>query len=153
MRKIFSFKINKIDLESIHSYLINRNNDFTPPLSEKLDIYEFASKMFKYANIYTVSYQDSIVGMTGCYANNFKTLEAYITNTSIHPSYYGTGLASELMKFCIKDISSKGFKSIKLEVHKDNARAINFYKKMGFEILEDYSKTSSFFMAINLIEI
>lgn len=150
MKKAFTFNTNKIDLESIHSYLVERNNDFSPPLSAKVDLYKYASKMFNNATIYTVDYQDSIIGMTGCYTNNFQTLEAYITNTSIHPSYYGTGLATELMKYCIKDVSSKGFKTIKLEVHKENLRAINFYKKMGFEIIEDDSKSSNFYMIMNV---
>lgn len=151
MKHSIHFNTNAADLETIHTYLLRRNKDFTPSLSDKLDIYDFASKMYKHANIYTVHENDKVIGLAGCYANDFTTLQAYITNFSIHPNYYGSGLAEELIDYCQEDLVQKGFRSIKLEVNNKNSRAINFYEKMGFSRIQENLENNSMYMLKYLI--
>ncbi len=55
----------------------------------------------------------------------------------IIPEYQGLGLSKELLKETLSFVKEKGIQ-VKLEVHKDNKRAINLYKKAGFQYLGDY---------------
>lgn len=50
------------------------------------------------------------------------------------PEYHGTGVAQELFDVMLDYLGSD--KPVRLEVATYNQRAINFYKKYGFEILE-----------------
>ena len=48
----------------------------------------------------------------------------------------GTGMASEMMRFVFYEAKFYGKKSVYLTVNKQNERAIKFYKKMGYEIID-----------------
>jgi ribosomal protein S18 acetylase RimI-like enzyme len=52
----------------------------------------------------------------------------------ILPEYQGNGLSKMLMSETLKVIKQKGFQ-VKLEVHSNNFKAINLYKKFGFRHL------------------
>lgn len=62
---------------------------------------------------------------------NFKTLRC--GGMSLIPSERGSGLAKTLMEFHEKKAREIGCKQLFLEVIDGNDRAINFYKKIGYE--------------------
>ncbi len=144
------YKINSIDLDSLIEYLLSRDFDFIPPLSARLDISEFAEKLYRFATIYS-AHAARIIGISAIYANNFETYEAYITNISIHPEYYGTGLAKNFMNFCLNDLKEKKFKSVKLEVNRENVRAITFYRKFDFSIVGE-SNRNGYYMRSTIMQ-
>jgi ribosomal protein S18 acetylase RimI-like enzyme len=55
----------------------------------------------------------------------------------ILPEFQGKGLASFLLDASLLHVKRKGYQ-VKLEVHQSNTKAINLYKKHGFEYLGDY---------------
>ncbi len=61
----------------------------------------------------------------------------YIHHFGIHSQYQGKGLAKVLLDASLKVAKTFGMQ-IKLEVHKDNAKAISLYSKSGFVSLGDY---------------
>lgn len=61
----------------------------------------------------------------------------YMHHFGIHTEYQGKGLADILLEASLKLAKSYGMQ-IKLEVHKDNVRALNLYIKTGFIYLGDY---------------
>ena len=61
----------------------------------------------------------------------------YIHHFGIHSQYQGRGLAKVLLDASLKLAKTFGMQ-IKLEVHKDNAKAISLYAKSGFVSLGDY---------------
>ena len=61
----------------------------------------------------------------------------YLHHFGILPEYQGNGLSKPLMLESIKFVKKTGLQ-VKLEVHRDNTRAINLYEKMGFKYLGDY---------------
>jgi ribosomal protein S18 acetylase RimI-like enzyme len=61
----------------------------------------------------------------------------YLHHFGIHTEYQGKGLADILLEASLKLAKSYGMQ-IKLEVHKDNVRALNLYVKTGFIYLGDY---------------
>jgi len=67
----------------------------------------------------------------------FDGRRIHLHHFGILPEYQGKGLANILMKASLKHVKEKGHQ-VKLEVHKTNFKAINLYKKSGFEYLGDY---------------
>jgi [ribosomal protein S18]-alanine N-acetyltransferase len=61
----------------------------------------------------------------------------YMHHFGIKPEYQGKGFARMLLKSSI-DFAKKSGMQIKLEVHRDNLKAIQMYKKSGFNYLGDY---------------
>lgn len=61
----------------------------------------------------------------------------YIHHFGIHRQFQGQGLAKVLLNASLNVAKTFGMQ-IKLEVHKDNAKAISLYVKSGFVSLGDY---------------
>ena len=47
------------------------------------------------------------------------------------------GIATALMKKLLEKIFAEGFQQVSLSVQKENKIALNFYKKLGFEIYRE----------------
>lgn len=61
----------------------------------------------------------------------------YLHHFGIRVDYQGKGLANDLLEASLKLAKSFGMQ-IKLEVHKDNVKALGLYKRAGFSYLGDY---------------
>ncbi len=59
--------------------------------------------------------------------------EAHITNIAVHPDYREKGIGTRLLKEMIAYGVSREITSFTLEVKVSNQKAINLYKKEGFE--------------------
>lgn len=55
----------------------------------------------------------------------------------ISPDFQGKGLAGRLLNESLEFVRKKGCQ-VKIEVHRNNHRAVSLYKKAGFEYLGDY---------------
>ena len=58
----------------------------------------------------------------------------YVISFAVEPEYQSKGIGSMLMNKTIEILKEKNFKSLKFHVLPTNEKALNFYKKMGFEI-------------------
>lgn len=67
----------------------------------------------------------------------FDGRRIHLHHFGILPEYQGKGVSKMLMQASLKHVKEKGYQ-VKLEVHKSNLKAINLYKKSGFEYLGDY---------------
>jgi ribosomal protein S18 acetylase RimI-like enzyme len=81
------------------------------------------------------SNNNTIIGTSWLTIDGRRT---YIHHFGIHADYQGNGLANNLLDASLKVAKSFGMQ-IKLEVHKDNAKALNLYSKAGFTYLGDYN--------------
>ena len=88
------------------------------------------AKLFVLENINT----NEIIG-TSWLTSDFRRI--YLHHFGIKPEFQGKGLSHLLVKKSIQYAKQQGLQ-IKLEVHKDNVKAINLYKKYGFNYLGDY---------------
>ena len=77
---------------------------------------------------------DKVVG-TSWLTNDGRRL--YLHHFAIDPKYQGGGFSKPLMRESLKIAKEIGLQ-IKLEVARDNDRAIHFYEKAGFKPLGDY---------------
>jgi len=78
---------------------------------------------------------DRVVG-TSWLTNDGRRL--YLHHFAIDPKYQGSGFSKPLMRESLKIAKEIGLQ-IKLEVARDNDRAIHFYEKAGFKPLGDYA--------------
>ena len=67
----------------------------------------------------------------------FDGRRIHLHHFGILPEYQGKGLSNILIKSSFEFVKDKGYQ-VKLEVHRSNLKAINLYKKYGFEYLGDY---------------
>lgn len=108
------------------------DSDFVPPLSSRIDIKEYAHKIFTNATRFEAWAGAVLVGLVAMYCNDSSHRLAYITSVSVLPESQGNGIASQLMERCIAFVGDLGFESVELEVDSENSKAVHMYEKHGF---------------------
>lgn len=80
------------------------------------------------------------------YANNQKTQEAYISLLEVYQEYQGLHIGKRILKKCELIAKEKQMANIRLEVLKENYRAIKFYEKNGFKKIIENNKDTNMHM-------
>ena len=134
--------------EELMKYLIYYNNYFEPTLVDMVDsLQEYCRKIHNKANVVEIKNKENKqLGMIAFYANDKINKIGYITLVVVDKEYYGRGIGTRLMQYCEEYCAKCGMKKILLEVNKNNMKAINLYKKMGFEEIDQYKKINSIYM-------
>jgi ribosomal protein S18 acetylase RimI-like enzyme len=127
-----NFCTGRAGLRDISSHLHCCDSKFVPTLSSRLDIDKYSKKILEHAKIFEAWVDDDLVGLVAVYCNSSEGVAAFITNVSVLPSWVGKGIATQLIDYCILQVTQLGFKRIDLEVSKDNQAAIALYEKHGF---------------------
>jgi len=65
--------------------------------------------------------------------------EYYISNIATYPHYRTRGLGKGLILETEQEAKLVGAERIVLDVEKENISAINFYKKLGYEMIKEFS--------------
>jgi ribosomal protein S18 acetylase RimI-like enzyme len=126
------YTINKANLEKVEEHLRACNADFIPPLATKVNIREYAVKVFSNAVRFEAWLGDTLIGLVAVYMNDAKKETAFITNVSVLSGYAGKGIASVMVRQSMDAASDQGFRRMTLEVSPDNSAAVALYKKAGF---------------------
>lgn len=119
--------------EQIFSHLERCDKYFIPILSEKVNIRDYAAKIYEKAVRFEAWDGERLTGLVAAYFNDAKKHSGFITNVSVEADQRGKGIATELLKNCIGYAGQHDFKEIRLEVDKNNFGAIQLYGKLGFE--------------------
>ena len=98
------------------------------PWNDKQFRYELEENEFSY--LFVLEHEGVIVGYYGFWVM-FE--ESDITKVSIRKEFQGMKLSNILMEDCFNRIRALGCDKINLEVRTTNIKAINLYKKYGFE--------------------
>lgn len=107
-------------------------------LQEEGAIDFFARKFSNYAYVIVAENGlDESMGFIAYYANNIESKTAFVTMIATLPSYRGKHIGQSLLEYCKKDILTKGFVSVQLEVRKDNIVAQRFYRNNGFVVVDE----------------
>jgi len=128
--------MNNSSLAHIRNHLESCKNDFTPKLQSYINLTEYSQKMFTSATRFERFEDNELVGLIAAYDNNLDKT-GFITNVSVKKSYYGSGMSQSLLNECIKYYTDKKFNSINLEVFRQNKKAIAFYVKHNFKIINN----------------
>jgi len=134
-------------LEQIQSHLESVSETFVPHLSSYVNIPEYSKKLFEKSVLFYKHNDTKITGLVAAYYNSEKN-SGWITNLSVVPLSCNKGVASSLLKDCILFFQEKKCLDISLEVFDKNKKAINLYKKHGFEF--DQQKKDRIIMTLKL---
>lgn len=137
---MLKFSINKIcSYEHLKRNLDYYNDYFLPPLTEVPgDVDKYAEKLFMNANNFEIINENKTrLGMICFYSNDTKSNIGYITLLVVEKEYSNSGIGSILIKYAEEFAKKENINKMKLEVVKNNEKAIKFYKKHSYTIAKE----------------
>ena len=82
---------------------------FVRNLSKRVDIDEYANKLFEKSERIEAWHETVLIGLIAFYCNQPNKLIAFITSVSVSPDWARKGIASNLLDRCLKHISNKNY--------------------------------------------
>ena len=123
------YKIVKIiEQEKIAEIMREFNSDFPRALDSMVTL--------------VATLEKNVLGYIIFYINDYKSRRGYISQLAVKQNFRGLGIGKMLLKECIAYALDKEFIKICLEVDKENTNAIQFYKRMNFNISDEATEVS-----------
>tara|TARA_B110000211_G_C13868254_1_gene459642 strand:- start:186 stop:656 length:471 start_codon:yes stop_codon:yes gene_type:complete len=119
-------------VDDIISHLVDCDSLFTPPLSSRVNITEYAKKIHLNASSHECWFGSTLIALIAFYKNSQDIGPAYITSVSVCAAHHGKGIAESLLKEALTNMSGINIKQVTLEVSEDSYKPISLYKKLGF---------------------
>ncbi len=123
------------DVEAIRRFLIEVDQTFPVPLSQKQELEKFAVKLYEKATFCTVMEKGRIIAMTAGYVENVVENLGYISVVATLPEYQGRGYSSDTVRRFIEKAKEQHLDGVHLYTASGNEKAIRMYKRIGFEEL------------------
>lgn len=130
------YKICNASHMDLYDHLTGCDNNYFPPLSNRVSIYEYAMKIHDRSVTFEAWSDTMLVGLVAAYFNDPQNMLGYITNVSVLKGFMGFGVASRLIEKCLYYAKKHGFDEIILEVNVTNISAIHLYRKFAFECIK-----------------
>ena len=102
---------------------------------ERADSFDSIQRTLENVGILLLAYMDAILVGTIWLTNDYRRL--YIHHMAVLPEFQKQGIGRSLLQEAIQIADKQGLQA-KLEVHSDNAAALNLYRSMGFKVLDGY---------------
>lgn len=118
-------------LKLIQLEQVNQNGKFVP------DDEQYFQKLERHAELLTHQSQGDMLGYVFFYCNNEKKSFSYITLIGTSQAARGKGIGLGLLQSVLTISKTRGFRSCRLEVRKENTTALRFYTHAGFLPIED----------------
>lgn len=130
------YKVNNSTLNDIYCHLQAVNQNFVVPLSQRLDIEEYAQKLYSKSIRVEAWHNNDLVGLVAYYYN-IQEYRFHISNVSVIKQFEGQGIATRLLHTVINEAERLEVKTIDLLADRIVS---NFYIKRGFHVgrLIDY---------------
>ncbi|MFE3846677.1 GNAT family N-acetyltransferase [Flavobacterium sp. LB3P45] len=145
---VIDYEIKKASQKDLYLHLEMCDHLFVPLLSDKVNLHDYAQKIYKKSQTFEAWHDKKLVGLIAVYFNDSQSKKGYITNVSVLENYINKGIASQLIKMTKEYAKNNDFTKISLEVHSKNKNAITLYKKQGFEI--ENKKEEALFMEFRI---
>ncbi len=126
------YAANRSSVADIAAHLRHCDQDFVPPLAGRVDIDAYSAKIAAHAERFEAWAGDELVGLVAAYCNDHSRHAAFITSVSVVAERSGAGIASRLLKHCIRHARDAGFSVVRLSVDRRQAAAMRLYGKLGF---------------------
>lgn len=126
--------------DQVVKYLHKIDKIFPDPMSSRVNIEEHMIKLFSRGIVVVALKSDEICGILLGYINDEQLKRAYLATLGVSAEAQSMGVGTELLKTFIKMAKEKSMDYIGLHAHRDNIRAIKFYKRHGFEETQDNQK-------------
>ena len=128
---------NEESISRVEKYLLKVDNLFPGKLRSAVDIPAYGKKIALLSDIFFVVVDNSDVAMVSVYLNDSLGGTAYISSLSVLQEYQKLGFAKELLAVAEKEAKLKNMKKIKLQVHKNNDRAMSLYRDNAFAVASE----------------
>lgn len=130
---------NKSTADDIVSHLMVMDGHFTPPLHTYVDIIEYAKKLAEKSVRFEIWVNGELMGLLAGYYNNEDVF--YISNYSVCLDLKGQKAALRLLELAICDCRERRVPKLILEVRRENEKAIRFYERQGFVLVNSLPNT------------
>jgi len=133
--KIKITKAEEKDFDRVYNILMHKDvNPFMDyPILEKSEFKIIWAEIFSRLNLWKDG--EEILGLVVITRGTYRIKHvAHVDKLAINQSLRSKGLGTIFFNEIINSLAKEGIKKIELVVEVDNARAISFYKKLGFEI-------------------
>lgn len=132
MSTAIEFLVNTASEAEIASHLSRCDTDFVPPLSDRVEIADYATKLASRAIRFEAWSGTTLIGLVAAYCNDQTRRIGYITSVSVLKEWSGRGISARLLNQCLEHADASGMRQVSLQVASDNASAIRLYEKSGF---------------------
>lgn len=141
-------------LNKLILFLHKIDRDFPVPLSEKVNLKQYAKKLIEKGNLKIELVDNNIVGLVAGYIDHSDGIMSYIAVVGVDSEFRGKSIAKKLLNEYIEECREKKIKFIHLYTDKSNLSAIQMYKKLGFyeSKLENESRNEDVHFFMNLEE-
>src|SRR3954451_25335364 len=113
--------------DDVHAHLMRCDADFTPPLSARRDLGDYAAKLAERAARFEAWDGARLVGLVAAYVTP-GIPEAFISNVSVVSELSGHGVAAALVADCIDRVRGSGAATLKLEAAPADRAQGRFYE-------------------------
>jgi ribosomal-protein-alanine N-acetyltransferase len=128
-----NYRLDSVGANVLLAHLRAADAGFTPPLSSRVNLADYAGKLATRARRVEAWESDLLVGLIALYAND-PDRGGFITNVSVLPDYQGQGIARELLTRTLALAAELGLPRLRLEVYADNKAALALYRRHGFSV-------------------
>lgn len=128
------------DAPRIEAFLRLADREFSPALSERVDLSEYSMKLADNAENLFVTDASADKAHAAVYVNRQDAAVAYLSSICVLSEFRGERISQPLLDACCCLASDRGMHQVTLEVDRGNRRAIAFYGRNGFE---DFGKTGT----------
>ena len=128
------FRIERLEQDRVLRILSDSDTLFDPPFSNAVRLDEYSVKLSSKALFATATDGADLAGVIAFYLND-EARQIYVPYVVVFPQFRKKHVATDLMEFVIRNNSS--YTSVALEVVKSNSAALDLYKKLDFEVIED----------------
>ena len=140
--KQFEIIENKATPEQIHSFLLQTEHMFDPPLHNNVDLETYANKLHASARRLEIWDDNRLIALNAIYfnekdfSNDFKEKDVYLAFVAILQDYQGLGIGKALRNDTINIAKKGGYKNIYVDVDITNKFWIDSFLRLGFVIVK-----------------
>lgn len=132
MSAAVEYRSNKASAAQIAAHLRRCDADFVPPLSGRVEINSYASKLVDKSTRFEAWADGTLIGLVAVYCNDLEKRIAYITSVSVLKKWRQKGIATRLLRQCLAHAQGAGMGRIRLEATGNNTNTDSLYKRIGF---------------------
>lgn len=140
----------KLLQSEVFQILQDSNNVYSPSLTESgIDISGYMEKLSKFASFVVCEDGFRTSAYLAFYKNDNQK-QLYIPLLCVFPEHQHKGLGTKMIEY-LKSKYKSEYRTIALEVLKQNENAYRFYKTLGFKTSEDHGE--KFLMTLNISDV
>jgi ribosomal protein S18 acetylase RimI-like enzyme len=133
---MINYSVNVSGVAAITQHLRSCDGAYVPPLSQRVEIAQYADKLHRLATRYEAWEDNQLIGLVAAYPGTAANPEWFLSNVSVLPAMTGRDIATNLLLRLIADARAGPGSCIRLEVGRENHAAQKLYSKLGFVALD-----------------